>query len=159
MPRKRAIGRQSKDIGQRFNVGVTSGVTFVTMPSGTTVANAGITTPLVTAASIINSANSGYPIVGLSDAIMIVSGTTRTFGGGSQYFHATGSGGDPKFGLGMTTITAFIATCGLRSDVTRTHIVVENTGTGAGVTIYTLGVVSGSTNTSAVSVDYIAIGT
>ena len=159
MPRKASRGRQGKNIGQRFNNGITSGVTIVTIPSGTTVANAGITTPLVTAASIVNSSNSGYPVTGLTDAIMVVSGTTRTKGGVSQVFTATGSGAGAYFGLGMTTITAMMVSAGLETGTSQFYAYVSNDGLTTHATVYYNTADSGASYGSSVSIDYIAIGT
>ena len=148
MPRRHAKGRQGKDIGQRFNRGVTSGVTFTTIPSGVTLAKGGIQT------------NLGYMIAGLSDGILIVAGTTRTKGGVSQVFTATGSGAGAYFGLGMTTITSMLVSCGLETGVSQPFAFVSNDVlTPAHVTVHYNVADSGVSYGSAVSIEYLAIGT
>ena len=158
MPRKYSPGRQSKDIGQRFNRGITSGVTLVTVPSGSTVANAGITTPLLTVASIINSTNSGYPVTGLTDGIMVVSGSTTTKGGVSQVFTAAGGGSGQQFGLGMTSIVAMKVTAKHLAGTSPAMLSVANYSDGASVTVF-YNNHSGSSYNTKTLLEFLAIGT
>lgn len=119
MPRKyKGQGRQGKNWGQRFNIGVTTGVTLATIPSGVTIDQNGITnagmvnttgaitsggsiqaTGTVTGARFYNSGNSGQlpTYITANDTIM-ASGVTTCKGGTSQVF----VGGAPPTGTAAT---------------------------------------------------------
>lgn len=106
MPRKYAKGRGTKDVGQRFNRGITSGVTFVTIPSGVTVSNAGITAPSGT----IQDGN-GYMVAGQTAGWEMFAGVTITKGGASQVFQAGTPTETSHYGFGFTnSIISVVAT-------------------------------------------------
>jgi len=152
MPRKHTKGRGTKSHGQRFEVGITSGVTITTIPSGITIYK-GV---------LYDDDGNMNGVVGLSSGMLMVSGTTITKGTDFQVFSAAATPDQTAFyGLGLTTIVAFIATYGINTAATRCVVCVENGGASVGshVTAHYTIAGSGVSYTSGISMDYIAIGT
>lgn len=165
MPRAHGKGRQTKDIGQRFNRGITSGVTFATIPSGVTIGGTGIdATGLSVTAAVIYASGSlktseGFCIASDTNGVEFASGVTRTKGGCSQVFMATGSGAGAYFGLGFTnTITSMTATIGLKSGTSINNCNIDLHGSNTHATVHYFDY-SGASYGSWVSVFYFATGT
>ncbi len=165
MPRRHGRGRGTKGFGTQFNKGSVSGVTFVTKPSGVTIAKnliqtAGVTiTPSgVSAQQLYSPAIGAYALYSLTDGVVIKSGVTRTKGGSSQVFNAGAAVGN-QFTLGMTTVINMIANIHLESGVSAMFGIVETDTTGSAATVHYMIGGSGATYASAVTINYVAIGT
>lgn len=132
--------RHPSTVRQNRAQGIVSGVTIVTSPSGVTVYNSTVQN------------DQGYATWNTSDGVLMQAGSVLT-GGTSKYFTAAA--------LGLTTVTHLIP-------VNRTAIsgssrlvfdVVRDEAAGTGATVYMFVAQSGATQTTGVSLGYLAVGT